>query len=271
MNPRLQEMKEALYKVIFEAETPVGKAFDIVLLISIVLSVLAVVLESVTAIRLRHGELLLTLEWIFTILFTIEYGLRLIAVKHASRYALSFFGIVDLLAILPTYLSVIFHGSQSLLVIRSLRLLRIFRILKLARFIQETHDLKRALRQSKDRILVFLLVIFTVTLIMGTFMYLIEGEESGFTSIPESMYWAIVTMTTVGYGDIAPVTVLGQFLSTILMVLGYSVIVVPSGIFSLELHKSLMTNTNETLTCPHCMKEGLEDDSVYCRFCGEKL
>jgi len=262
--------RKKIYEIIFEAETPAGKSFDILLLWAIIISVIAVLLESVTGFREQHGLLLRRLEWAFTILFTVEYFLRLICVEKPWRYATSFFGIVDLLAILPTYLSLYFVGTQSLLVIRGLRLLRIFRIFKLARFISEAKVLMMALRASRIKIMLFIGTVLSLVLILGTVMYLIEGEGNGFTSIPRSIYWAIVTMTTVGYGDITPKTVPGQMLASLIMILGYAIIAVPTGIVSVELAQASRLHVS-TRVCSHCAKEGHDTDSLYCKFCGGKL
>ena len=259
-----------LFTIIFEADTPGGKVFDVVLLWSILLSVVVVSLESVAAIRAEHGRLLLALEWFFTLLFTAEYVVRLLCVRKPARYASSFYGIVDLLAIIPTYLSVIFQGSQSLLVIRSLRLLRIFRVLKLTQYLGEAHVLMTALRASRRKVTVFLGTVLTVVLIMGSLMYLIEGEAHGFTSIPVSVYWAIVTMTTVGYGDIAPQSALGQMLAAALMITGYAIIAVPTGIVSIELAQASRRSTN-TQSCPSCSAEGHDNDAKCCKYCGARL
>ena len=258
------------HEVIFEADTPIGKAFDIALLTLILASVLAVVLESVAPIRQQYGAVLRAFEWIVTILFTLEYLLRLYSVERPLSYARSFFGVVDLLAILPSYLSLVIAGAQSLLVIRALRLLRIFRVLKLVQFVGEARQLRVALRASARKIIVFLGVVMTVVLIVGAIIYLIEGEESGFTSIPQAMYWAIVTMTTVGYGDIAPRTVLGKILASAIMILGYGIIAVPTGIVSVEMSaaaKRLLT----TQACPRCASEDHEKGAKFCKDCGAKL
>src|SRR5690606_8600732 len=232
---RRQRFRQRLYEIIFEADTPAGRLFDIVLLVSIVISVLAVMLESVTAIRAQYAGWLIGIEWFFTVLFTLEYLARLYTVQRKRVYATSFLGIVDLLSILPTYLALFFTGAQSLMVIRSVRLLRIFRILKLPRFIGESQSLVSALKSSRHKIIVFLLTVVTTVIIMGTIMYLVEGPENGYTSIPRSIYWSVVTMTTVGYGDIAPRTDFGQFLAAMLMINGYGVIAVTIGIFSVEI------------------------------------
>ncbi|MCA9404898.1 MAG: ion transporter [Candidatus Omnitrophica bacterium] len=272
MSQRPQDpLKIKLFDIIFEAETPSGKLFDVVLLWAIIISVLAVILESVASIRLQYGELLLAVEWIFTILFTVEYVFRLFCVRRPLSYALSFLGIIDLLAILPTYLSLFMvEGTSSLLVIRALRLLRVFRVLKLGHFLGEFNVLIRSLKASWNKMVVFLLLIAILTLINGTLMYLIEGAANGFTSIPKSVYWAVVTMTTVGYGDIAPKTVLGQILASFIMVIGYAIIVVPTGIFSVELHKTIHKQQS-THVCPQCAREGHENDAEFCRFCGSSL
>ena len=262
--------RERLYEIIFEADTPLGKVFDVALLLAIFLSILAVMLESVSEVRERYGLLLRAVEWFFTILFTIEYLLRLISVRRPLRYATSFLGIVDLLAIVPTYLSLFVVGTQSLLVIRSLRLLRIFRILKVARFLREVTSLTTALRNSRVKIVVFLMAVLTIVLIMGSAMYVIEGEPGGFTSIPRGMYWAIVTVTTVGYGDISPRTVLGQIVAAVAMVLGYSLIIIPTGIFSMELVQAARKRAT-TQNCPECLREGHDEDAEYCKYCSAKL
>jgi voltage-gated potassium channel len=227
--------REALHEVIFEANTPLGKLFDILLLWAIILSVLAVVLESVPAYRARFGEEFRVTEWIFTILFTVEYLLRIFAVRKPLGFIFSFYGLIDLMAILPSYLSFYFTGLHSLLVIRAFRLLRVFIVLKLGRYLGEANVLAQALKASRPKITVFLLAVLSIVLIVGTCMYLIEGEKSGFTSIPMAVYWAIVTMTTVGYGDLIPQTDIGRFLASIIMIMGYGIIAVPTGIVSMEL------------------------------------
>jgi voltage-gated potassium channel len=258
-----------LHEVIFESDTAAGRAFDIALLVAIVTSVAAVVLESVAEIRAQYGFLLKSVEWMLTIAFTLEYGLRLVAVERPWRYATSFFGVVDLLSIVPTYLALLVPDTQSFMVIRAIRLLRVFRILKAAQFLREAHVLTTALRASRRKITVFLGAIVTVVLIVGALMYVIEGEEHGFTSIPTSMYWAIVTMTTVGYGDIAPRTALGQFVASMLMILGYGVIAVPTGIVSVELANA--TRPVSRQSCPACGAEGHDVDASHCKYCGAPL
>jgi voltage-gated potassium channel len=269
-NPRQPSWRDRLHEIIFEADTPAGKAFDIALLVAILLSVAAVVLESVEPIAERYGRILRIAEWVFTALFTVEYVLRLISVRRPLAYATSFFGIVDLLAVIPTYLSLFIAGAQSLLVIRALRLLRIFRILKIARYVGEVTALVNALKATRAKITVFLMAVLTLVLIMGTAMYVVEGKEHGFTSIPRGMYWAIVTVTTVGYGDLAPRTPFGQALASIAVLLGYSLIIIPTGIFSVELiqHKKQGVTTQ---ACPDCSREGHDVDAVYCKHCSARL
>lgn len=267
----LAPWRERLHEVIFEADTVTGKTFDVALLVTIVLSVVAVILESVQPIRARHGPLLRAAEWVFTILFTIEYVMRLVCVRRPWGYATSFFGIVDLLAVVPTYLSVVFTGAQSFLVIRALRLLRIFRVFKIARYVGELTALTRAIRATRAKITVFLFVVLTIVLIMGAAMYVIEGEGRGFTSIPRGMYWAIVTVTTVGYGDLAPQTKLGQAVAAAAMVLGYSLIIIPTGIFSLELVQAARRERVTTQVCPGCSCEGHDMDALHCKYCGTRL
>ncbi|MEZ6192548.1 MAG: ion transporter [Phycisphaerales bacterium] len=262
-----------LYEVIFEADTPAGKAFDVVLLWSILLSVAAVLLESVASIRADYGRALYAAEWFFTILFTAEYIVRIICVRRPVLYARSFFGIVDLLSILPTYISLFIGGSQALIVIRALRLLRVFRIFKLARYVGEASVLMQALRASRAKVTVFLLTVLSIVLIVGSVMYLIEGThpDSGFTSIPTSIYWTIVTMTTVGYGDIAPQTVLGKFVASVVMIIGYAIIAVPTGIVTAELSAAGRQKIITTQMCPDCHRAGHEPDAKHCKFCGAAL
>jgi len=262
--------RATLHEVIFEADTPAGKAFDILLLGLILLSTAAVILESVTAVRNAIGPWLRIIEWAITLLFTLEYLLRLLAVRQPMSYARSFFGIVDLLAILPTWLSLVFSGTHSLAVIRALRLLRVFRVLKLAHFLREARRLRSALKASMGKIIVFLGTICTLVLIIGALMYLIEGEKNGFTSIPQGIYWAIVTMTTVGYGDIAPATVLGKMLASLVMIIGYGIIAVPTGIVTAELVRPLQP-TVSTQACPSCSAEGHDPDARFCKYCGDPL
>ncbi len=259
-----------LHEIIFEADTSAGKFFDILLIITIILSVIIVMLDSIASVNRNFGNELYILEWIFTLLFTTEYFLRLISVGRPLKYATSFFGVVDLLAILPTYFSMFFPGSQYLLVIRVLRLLRIFRVLKLVQYLAEAQQLAKALHASKRKIIVFLFAVMAIVVIFGSLMYVIEGEENGFTSIPRSIYWAIVTLTTVGYGDISPVTGIGQTLAAIIMIMGYAIIAVPTGIVTAELTMAANKKIS-TQSCPQCSAEGHESDAEYCKYCGEKM
>ncbi|GAB3195678.1 voltage-gated potassium channel [Pontibacter aydingkolensis] len=261
-------LRKKIYTIIFEAETPVGKFFDIALLILILSSVTVVTLESVVELRKNYLSVFLTLEWIFTIIFTIEYFLRIYSSPKPFKYIFSFFGLVDLLSIIPTYLSLFILGSQYFLVIRVLRLLRVARIFKLTRFINEGQVLSKALRASMAKILVFLGVVLTIVVIVGSMMYIIEGAKSGFTSIPISIYWTIVTLTTVGYGDIAPQSALGQVLASFIMIMGYGIIAVPTGIVSVELAKTEREALATTKVCPNCHKEGHFNDANYCFNCG---
>lgn len=258
------------HEVIFEADTPAGKRFDLVLLGLIFLSVLAVCLESVRELRITYGSALHAIEWAFTLIFTVEYVVRLITVRRPLRYVLSFYGLVDLFAVLPTYLSFLLPGSQSLLVIRALRLLRIFRILKLTHFVGESRLLGAAMKASARKIIVFMGVVVTAMLIAGAVMYVIEGEANGFTSIPVSIYWAVVTMSTVGFGDIVPQTVLGRCVASVLMILGYAIIAVPTGIVTVELSAATRAVQN-TQSCPACGAGNHDDDARYCKRCGAKL
>lgn len=258
-----------LHEVIFEADTRTGKWFDIMLLWAILLSVAAVMLESVESINQAYGEELRIIEWSFTFLFTIEYIARILTVGKPLKYIFSFYGVIDLISIIPTYLGLFVSGSHTLSVIRSIRLLRVFRILKLVQFISEANVLLKALKASRAKIVVFLFAVLSLTFILGTIMYLIESPEAGFTSIPRSIYWAIVTLTTVGYGDIAPQTVLGQTLASLIMIIGYAIIAVPTGIVGAEIAK---TNTaTNTQSCPQCSLEGHEDDAKHCKHCGSRL
>ena len=268
------EWKRKMHEIIFEADTPKGKLFDVVLLWAILASVIAVMLETVDSIKTANRDFLIILEWVFTILFSIEYVLRLISINKPWKYVTSFMGVVDLLSTIPTYISLFVAGPQYLLVIRTIRLLRVFRILKLTRYISEANVLKNALRQSAVKITVFIGGVVVLVLIMGTLMYIIEGPEHGFTSIPTSMYWTIVTITTVGYGDIAPSTMIGQTLASIIMLLGYGIIAVPTGIVGGEIARSKMPkheNEVSTQSCPHCSEEGHDVNAKYCKYCGEKL
>lgn len=266
----MKKWRRHLHEIIFEADTFRGKTFDVGLMVVILLSVAVVMLESVHEVEARYGGFLRGLEWGFTVLFTIEYILRILTIQRPLRYIFSFFGIVDFLSIIPTYLGLFFVGSQSLMVIRTLRLLRVFRVLKLAAMLGEAQHLSRALRASRQKITVFLMAVLTIVILMGTFMYMIEDAESGFTSIPRSIYWAIVTLTTVGYGDIAPATVLGQFFAATIMLLGYSILAVPTGIVSAEWVREQQKPIT-VRACPACSAEGHDTDARHCKYCGAEL
>lgn len=258
-----------MYEIVFEAETRAGRVFDITLIALILLSVLTVFLESVRSVRDVYGTELQMAEWAFTILFSIEYILRLVSVRRPMRYALSFYGLVDLLAILPTYISLLIPGTQYLLVIRIMRLLRIFRILKLTNYSSQGRVITAALRASKQKITVFLVAVLSIVIVVGAVMYVVEGEENGFTDIPTSIYWAIVTLTTVGYGDLSPKTGLGKFIASIVMIMGYGIIAVPTGIVTAELTRA--ARPASTHVCPECHAEAHDDDAVHCKYCGAKL
>ena len=262
--------RQKLHQVIFEAETPLGKFFDILLILAIIASVIVVMLESVKRLDLEYGKLFDTLEWVFTILFTLEYFARIISLKKPIFYIKSFYGVIDLLSVLPTYLSLFLVGTQALMVLRIMRLLRIFRVLKLVRFLSEANKLFYAMKASLPKIIVFLVSVVCINLIVGTLMYIIEGGEHGFDSIPRSIYWSIVTMTTVGYGDIAPVTATGQTLASFVMILGYGIIAVPTGIVTSEI-QSAKNKKISTEVCPSCGSEGHEVDANYCKYCGAKM
>jgi len=261
--------RETLHEIIFGVETPLAKAFDLVLIVCILLSVLAVMLGSVGSLQARFGQWFYALEWFFTLLFSIEFILRLLCVRKPWLYLRSFFGVVDFLAIIPTYLAVLFPSIKYMLMIRVLRLLRIFRVLKLSEYMGEARVLLVALSQSRKKILVFLYAVGTLVIIFGSIMYVVEGSEAGFTSIPRSVYWAIVTMTTVGYGDIAPQTVVGQMVASLMMIVGYGIIAVPTGIYSAELIKVKREINNNA--CPDCGAVGHEFDANFCRICGHAL
>jgi voltage-gated potassium channel len=260
-----------LHEVIYESNTTSGKLFDISLLFFILASIVIVMLDSIQSLHQQYGRLFFHLEWALTILFTIEYILRLICIKKPWQYVTSTLGIIDLLAIIPSYLSIFYIGAQSLLVFRALRLLRIFRIFKLSHFLTEMQFLSSALRGSLKKISIFMLVVLMLVIILGSVMYLVEGSENGFTSIPESIYWAIVTITTVGYGDISPVTPLGKFIASFIMFIGYGIIAVPTGIVTTEMALSARNKKHQHETCPACGLEGHDGDAVYCKQCGEKL
>jgi len=269
----LSGWRESLNDIIFGSETPAGKAFDVILIVCIVFSVIVVMLDSVSDIQQHYGQLLYSLEWLFTGLFTIEYVLRVITVRRPWLYITSFFGLVDVLSILPNYLILLFPGIsiKYVLVIRVLRMLRIFRILKLSAYMLEADILVAALANSTRKITVFLYAVLTLVIIFGSLIYVVEGSEAGFTSIPTSMYWAIVTITTVGYGDIAPATPLGQMIAGILMITGYGVIAVPTGIYSAEIIKSYKNEKIRNDACPNCGATDHDFDASFCKFCGHRL
>lgn len=280
-------LQSKLHEIIYEADTPAGKVFDVLLLVFIILSIVLVMLESVNSIDEKYHVLLNVGEWVVTILFSIEYILRIVTVKKPFKYIFSFFGVIDFLSTIPMYLALFFAGSQALVTLRALRLLRVFRILKLARYLGASNQLKDSIIASRIKILVFLFAVVISSVIFGTIMYLVEGEENGFTNIPKSVYWCIVTLTTVGFGDIAPQTALGQFITTIIMILGYGIIAVPTGIVSAEYAKSsrkedekksintTQSNTTPVQTnsqsCMHCLESKHQDNSEFCHKCGSKL
>ncbi len=262
-------LKKKIHLIIFGTDTPAGKAFDVALLVAILVSVLVVILESVKSINAKYEFQFDVIEWVFTVFFTIEYVLRIYVTKKPIKYIFSFYGIIDFLSIIPTYLSFFIGGAESLLVIRSLRLLRVFRVLKLTRYLGESMHLASAIRASRRKILVFIFAVLATTVVLGTAMYMIEGGKNGFDSIPHSIYWAIVTLTTVGYGDISPHTVGGMFLASLIMILGYGIIAVPTGIVTSELTKTNQQISN--IKCHTCGLVGHHAKAEYCYECGEKL
>lgn len=268
---RTSSWQHRLHEIIYESDTTAGKVFDITLLILIVSSIVVVMLDSVNRWHLLNGRLFLLLEWGFTILFTIEYILRLICIKKPWKYVFSFLGLIDLLSIIPSYLSIFFAGAQSLLVLRALRLLRIFRIFKLSHFLSEMQFLGGAIKGSLRKISIFMMVVLTLVIIMGSIMYLVEKGENGFSSIPDSIYWAIVTITTVGYGDISPVTPVGKFVASIIMLMGYGIIAVPTGIITTEMALAMRKKDTRAEACLNCGMEGHDANAKFCKYCGEKL
>lgn len=283
MNTEYKKLKRKMYKIIFESDTPKGKAFDIALLIAILLSTFVVLLQSVERINIAYGTFFSVLEWFFLIVFTLEYILRIICVDKPVRYIKSFFGIIDLLAILPMFIGMFFTAAQILLIVRVLRLFRLLRILKMSRFLAESNILLKALKASMPKIILFIsAMVFAVT-IAGSIMYVIEGPQNGYTSIPQSMYWAVVTVTTVGYGDISPQTTLGKLIASLLMISSYGILAVPTGIITYELAQThrkaasnkdkvpLPKNEDKSKTCPECRAEGLSENAVYCSQCGKKI
>lgn len=263
--------KSKLHKIIYESDTPTGRSFDIALIIAILFSIVLVMLESVESFDAKYHNFLNVSEWVITILFTLEYFARILVIKKPAKYIFSFYGIIDLLATIPKYVSLIFVGTQALIVLRALRLLRVFRILKLTRYLGASVNLATALKESKTKILIFLFSVMVLTIILGTIIYLVEGPENGFTSIPTSMYWAIVTLTTVGYDDISPNTPLGQFIASIVMILGYGIIAVPTGIITSEMTKQNTKIHTNTQSYPYCLADNHLDNAEFCHKCGEKL
>ncbi len=265
-------LRRKIFAIIFGTDTPAGKAFDVALLVLIILSVTVVILESVASLRNNYHDLFVSAEWVFTFIFTLEYILRVVTSPRPMKYITSFYGVIDLLAILPTYLGFIFDQSAFLLTIRALRLLRMFRVFKLGRYLKEAAILVRALQLSIHKIIVFFGVVLTLVLILGSMLYLIEGEENGYTSIPQSVYWAIVTITTVGYGDIAPATVLGKVLASIAMLTGYSIIAVPTGIISVEIGRAVKSSSKKIgKACISCGHDIHDEDANHCKICGNVL
>ena len=270
--PNKTSWQRKLHEVIYEADTPAGKAFDVILLVVIIISIVLVMLESVKSINAEYWELFYIAEWIITIIFSIEYILRIISIKRPKKYIFSFYGIIDFISTIPTYLTLFVGGYNFLLAVRALRLLRIFRILKITRYLGEANKLSAALRQSRPKILVFLFAVVIITIIAGTLMHLVEGEASGFNNIPLSIYWCIVTLTTVGFGDIAPITPLGRFIASFIMITGYGIIAVPTGIVSAEYSKAGEKKPQiNTQVCPYCNEDEHLDGAKYCHNCGNKL
>jgi len=279
------DWKSKIHEVIYEADTPMGRLFDVILLIAILASIVLVMLESVKTLDEKFHDFLNISEWIITILFSIEYIARIVSVKKPLRYIFSFYGIIDLLSTIPKYISLFLAGTHALVALRALRLLRVFRILKLARYLGASNQLASAIKASKAKIAVFLFAVVIAAVIFGTIMYLVEGEENGFTNIPKSVYWCIVTLTTVGFGDIAPQTPLGQLIATVIMILGYGIIAVPTGIVSAEYtkysdtkekltdeeHEQLKSVSLNTQSCSNCMEENHPDGSEFCHKCGHEL
>lgn len=267
---KLRPWQMKVQEVIYGTETPAGKRFDIILLIVILTSIVVVMLESVSHLNVKYRDTFKIIEWVITGLFTIEYILRILSLKKPLTYIFSFFGLIDFLALLPSYLGLFFAGSESLMVIRVVRFLRIFKVLRLSSYMLGADILGDALKNSRHKIIVFLISILTIVIIMGGIMYFIEPSESGFTSIPRSIYWAIITITTVGYGDIAPVTALGQAIASMIMLFGYAIIAVPTGIVSSEIATAKKAD-KKLFKCPNCKLEGHDQEANFCKYCGEKF
>jgi voltage-gated potassium channel len=264
--------RSRLFTVIFESDTKAGKIFDIALLIMIVISLIVVLIQGTPSLLEKYNDELYLIEWGITIIFTIEYILRILAVKEPWRYVFSLYGLIDLLAILPTFLSILFPQTRYLLVIRALRLMRVFRIFKLTHFVKEGMAIVIALKASSKRILVFLAFIMVLSVILGSIVYVVEAPyNEQFHSIPQSIYWCIVTITTVGYGDISPVTPLGKFIASLIMILGYAIIAVPTGIVTVEMSKGMKAEPLANQSCPSCSKEGHDHDAKFCKYCGQPL
>jgi len=266
-----ERWKTRLHEVIYESNTKAGKAFDVGLLIAIVASIVVVMLDSVDIYKLKFGHIFYVLEWVFTVLFTIEYVLRLISIRKPMSYVFSPLGIIDLMALIPSYVSFMFAGPPSLLAFRALRLLRVFRIFRLVHFLSEMRFLTTALRASVRKISIFMFTVLVLAIVLGSVMYVVEGGEHGFSSIPESIYWAIVTITTVGYGDISPDTPLGRFVASIVMLLGYAIIAVPTGIVTTEMILASRHKGYHPEACPNCAREGHDEDARFCKYCGVGL
>lgn len=269
-NNHISSWRTHLHTIIYEADTSAGKFFDVSLLYAILISVLVVMLESIPEIGEKYARPLHYIEWGFTILFTIEYILRIISIGKPWKYIFSFYGIIDFLSILPTYLTLVISGGQFLVTLRILRLLRVFRIFKLVRYVKESRMLLMALRQSRIKIFVFIGAVLSIVIVMGTVMYLVEGHKNGFESIPKSIYWSIVTLTTVGYGDITPHTTLGRMIASFIMLTGYAIIAVPTGILTVEFTKA-QAQLESTQACQQCSKEGHDKDAEFCKYCGSEL
>lgn len=263
--------KEKAWDIIFESDTFYGRLFDEVLLVFILLSIVVVMLESIESVRIQWGQLLTNSEWFFTIIFTIEYLIRILVSPKPKKYIFSFLGVVDFLAIIPTYISVIFPEAQPFIIIRSIRLLRIYRILKLYRFIRAGNLLILALLNSLRKIAIFMMFILVLVILLGTIMYVVEDGKNGFYSIPLSIYWAVITLTTVGYGDIVPITALGKFIATFIMLLGYSIIAIPTGIVSIEMSRSFVRKDDKNKYCKYCQEPSHAIDAHFCRVCGSRL
>lgn len=271
-NQETNNWKDKWHEIIYEADSRAGKYFDLILIIAIIFSIILVMLESVKELDAEYHTFFNISEWVITILFTIEYILRIITVKKPKAYIFSFYGIIDLLSTIPKYISLFIGGAHALVALRALRLLRIFRILKLVRFVGATQNLGKALIASRYKIFVFISAVLIICVIIGTVMYLIEGDPSGFTSIPRSIYWAIVTLTTVGYGDIAPQTAIGQLLASLVMILGYGIIAIPTGIVSVEMARGTGERINmNTHSCASCSADNHKENAKFCYKCGEKL